>query len=128
MAKRGVAAAEKKAEELGIKITTCVVDEKGLIVIMARMDDALPISPRFAESKAYTACVLRMPTKSLLDYAAPDEPYYGVTSLFAGEFTTIPGGLPVQIEERFVGGVGVGGGAPDQDEQCAKAALQAITI
>jgi len=125
-ARQAIENTEKKARELGITITTVVVDENGLIVAASRMDNALPISPRFAFTKAYTASLLRMPTTTLAQFADPGKPYHGVTSIWNGEFTTIPGGLPITQKDSIVGGIGCGGGDPTQDEACAKSGLSAF--
>lgn len=125
-AKKAVEAAEKKATELGIKITICITDRYGLTVLSSRMDDALPISARFAFSKAYTASVLQMPTNKLAEFAQPGKPYYGVTSIWDGRFTTIPGGVTVAKKNKVIGGVGVGGGMPSQDKECAEVAAKIL--
>ena len=122
-AKKALEAEESIAKELGIAISTVIVDGNGYIIASSRMDNALPVSPRFAFTKAYTAAVLRMPTQGLAEYATAGKPYYGVTAIWSGEFTTIPGGLPVNDNNGVIGGVGVGGGEPPQDEKCSKAAL-----
>lgn len=126
-AKKALEASEKKAKQLGIAVTTVIVDEHGSIVAVSRMDNAIPISPRFAYSKAFTSANLGMPTGAMEQYAAENKPYFGVNTLFGGELTTIAGGLPVKIGDKIVGGVGVGGSADTkQDLECAKEAVNAL--
>lgn len=127
-AKKAVEAAVKKAEELGINVSVYVVDEHGTPVAMERMDGAFTVSPKFAMEKAYTSGTLRLPTSGMAPYAVEGKPYYGLTEMAGGRFTTITGGLPVMEGDKCVGGIGVGG-SPDtkQDEECAKAALAAIS-
>lgn len=121
-----IEAAEKKARELGVLITTCVVDEHGAEIATLRMDGALVISPKFAFAKAFTAATLKFPTKNLGDYASPNKPYFGINSLFGGELTVIDGGVPVTQNGEVVGAVGVGGSADvSQDEACA---LEAVAV
>ncbi len=125
-ARKALEASEAKARQFGITVSTVIVDANGLIIAASRMDNSLPISPRFAYAKAYTAAVLRMPSAVLEEYAVPGKPYYGITAIFGGEFTTIPGGYPVAKNNRVIGGIGVGGGEPSQDEACAKEALKVL--
>lgn len=127
MAKRIIEASERKAKELGITVSTVVVDTHGTIIAMSRMDNSLVISPKYAYAKAYTSAVLKFPTNALGEYAVEGKPYFGMTSIFGGELTTISGGLPIVANSNVVGGVGVGGSADvSQDLACAEAGLSAL--
>ncbi len=129
LAKKALAAAEKKAEELKIQVSTVVVDEHGVPIAMSRMEDAFVISPDFALAKAFTAATLKMPSGALSGYAVEGKPYYGINTLFGGKITTIAGGVPVKEKEIdvVIGAVGVGGSPdPSQDELCAKEAVKVL--
>ncbi len=127
-AKKAAAAAQAKAEEYGIAVTTVITDEHGSIILVEKMDGAFQISPQFAHAKAFTSANLGFPTSGLADFAAEKKPYFGINTLFGGELTTISGGIPVMKDDKRIGGIGVGGSMDvSQDEECAKAALAAIS-
>lgn len=126
-AKRAIEASEQKAKELGTAVTTVIVDEHGSLIAAGRMDGAIPISPRFAYSKAFTSASLGMPTEGIGAYTAEGKPYFGLNTIFGGEITPIAGGHPVKIGNKLVGGVGVGGSTDTaQDSQCAQEAAKIL--
>lgn len=126
-AKDALEASEKKAKELNIAISTVVVDTHGSVVASSRMDGAIPISPEFAYTKAYTSASLGMPTSGIGEYAIEGKPYFGLASILGGKLTPIPGGLPVKSGSKIIGGVGVGGSTDvSQDALCAQEAVKVL--
>ncbi len=126
--KKALEAAEDKAKELGINISTVIVDDHGSIVGSSRMDGSIPISPQFAYTKAFTSANLGFATKDLGPFTNENKPYFGINTLFGGELTTIAGGIPVVIGNKLCGGVGVGGSQDTmQDHECSQAAVDVLT-
>ncbi len=127
IAQKAIEAAIKKAQEIGIAVSVAIVDQYGDLVAFGRMKGAIKISPKFAITKAYTSGTLGIGTADMAAYAVEGKPYYGMTSLFGGELTTISGGLPIMQNGKLIGGVGVGGSQDvNQDLECAQAALKIL--
>lgn len=126
-AKKAIEASEAKARELGITVSTAIVDDHGTLLAFSRMDGALTISPRFSQAKAQTAAALGMASVDVANYAAEGKPFMGVNTFFAGEWMVIAGGLPIKINSKLAGGVGVGGSMDvNQDVECAQEAKKVL--
>lgn len=126
-AKSALEAAEKKAKELGVAVTTVIVDEHGSIIASSKMDNAIPISPKFAYAKAYTSASLGIENQKLEAYEEQGKPYFGLNAIFGGELTSIAGGVPVMLHGKLVGGIGVGGSMDvNQDAMCAMEAKKVL--
>ncbi len=104
------------ATKIGAPIAVAVVDEGGHLLAFSRMDGAGAASPDVVTGKARTAATFGIPTK-VLDDLCGQRPGF----LSSGA-TTIEGGVPIEIEGRVVGAVGVGGLTPEQDAELAMAA------
>lgn len=119
--------AQKKAAELGIHVTVAVVDEGGLLVALARMDGAPPLSPQVAEAKAVGAAMLYRDGAGLADLARERPGFFNV----ADRLTRVPivpglGSALIKRDDRVLGAVGVSGGKPEQDLECAHAGLSGV--
>lgn len=126
-AQKALEASQKKAKELGVNVSTAVVEEHGILIALTKMDGSLVVSPRFAETKAKTSAAFGLPSGDIAGYATEGKPYYGLNTAFGGEFMLIAGGIPVKSGEKVIGAVGVGGSMDvTQDAECAKAAVEAI--
>jgi uncharacterized protein GlcG (DUF336 family) len=125
-----VQAAERKAEELGVPQTVCVVDEGGYPLVLERMDGARITGAQIAWNKAFTAAghkrSTHLFTKPPHGPALPGNEAFGIQLSFEGRFAAFVGGFPIVVNGEVVGGVGLSGGNGEQDTQCALAALQAL--
>ena len=116
-------AAVRRAAELGALVSSAVVDAGGHLVHFQRMDDAEIAGPTLAVDKAFTAVAHRIDTARLTDLAAPGGELAGLQANGGGRYVVFGGGLPCWSGDRVAAGVGVSGGAAEQDVACAQAAL-----
>lgn len=122
-AQQALLASEKKAKELGIAVSTAIVDEHGTLIAFSRMDGAITISAALSQVKAYTSGTIGANTADMAPFAQSGKPYEGLHAVLGGTLTTIAGGIAVKMNNKLVGGVGVGGSMDvSQDAQCAVAA------
>jgi uncharacterized protein GlcG (DUF336 family) len=119
--------AQARARDLGIDITVAVVDEGGFLVALSRMDGAPPLSPQIAEAKAVGAVMLHRDGASLAELARDRPGFFSV----ADRLVRVPivpglGSVLVKRDGRVIGAVGVSGGKPEQDLDCAQAGLSGV--
>ena len=121
-AKTMMAAAEAEARKTGWNMAIAIVDAAGNTILFERLDDTQPGSIAVALNKARTAANFKRPTKALEDMVTA-----GRTVFLAIEgLLPLQGGVPVTIEGKVIGAVGVSGGTAAQDEQVALAAVGAL--
>jgi uncharacterized protein GlcG (DUF336 family) len=124
-AQQAVAAAAKKATELGLKMCIAVSDEGGDLKAFQRMDGAPKLSIQISEDKAFTAASYSMPTHVWYEFIKDDPPLlHGITH--TPRLIIFGGGFPIVLEGEVVGAIGISGGHYKQDMECARAALAAI--
>ncbi len=121
-----IAAAERKAEEVGVPMVIAVVDQGGNLIAQVRQDDALLVSVNLSLNKAYTAAAVKLSTETLGSVSQPGQPLYGIHADESGRIVIFGGGLPVKENGKVVGGIGVSGGSVEQDIACAEAGLAAF--
>jgi len=116
MAKKMLDIGKGEAKKLGVSCSIAVVDNNGWLIALHRMDGALIPTADIAQDKAWTAAVFKMPSEAITKYGNPSSRDFGFsTQNWNDRLTTIPGGLPIEIDGKVAGGVGVCGGTPEQD-------------
>ena len=100
-------------------VAVAVVDTHGFLVYFERMDDTQTASMDIAIGKARAAATYRRPTRVFAEGINKGSP---ATATLPGVFAS-PGGLPIMVDGKVTGAIGVSGVTGDQDEQCAKAGL-----
>jgi uncharacterized protein GlcG (DUF336 family) len=125
-ARRVIAAAESKAQELGQPMNIAVVDAGGNLVAHVRMDGAWIGSVDISINKAWTARAFDISTKELAANSQSGHQFFGIHVSNGGRVMIFAGGIPLKRGHQVVGAVGVSGGSGQQDHSVAEAGAQAF--
>jgi uncharacterized protein GlcG (DUF336 family) len=124
-ARKVIAGAEAEARKNNWNMVIVVLDPGANLVALERMDGASLGSIEVAKDKARTAILFRRPTKVFQDAVAQGGANLRLLTLTG--LTAVDGGLPIVVDGKIVGAVGASGAASDQDAQCAKAGIDALS-
>ena len=113
-ARRVIAAAEKKAEEIGQPMDIAVADEGGNIVAHVRMDGAWMGSIDISMKKAYTSRAFDIATKDLAKHSQSGGQFFGIHVSNDGSIMIFAGGIPLKRNGKVVGAIGVSGGSANR--------------
>ncbi len=121
-AKTLAAGAVAEANRNNWRVAIAIVDTHGFLKYYEMMDDTQTASASIAVEKARSAAMFRRPTKKLEDAIA------GGRTAVLGLQGALPieGGLPIVIDGKVIGGIGISGLTSQQDGQVAQAALDRL--
>jgi uncharacterized protein GlcG (DUF336 family) len=120
-ARKVIAAAEKKAAEIGQPMNIAVVDAGGNLVAHVRMDNAWIGSIDISINKAFTSRAFDISTKDLAGHSQSGNQFFGIHASNHGRIMIFAGGIPLKEGGKVVGAIGVSGGSGEQDHAVAEA-------
>lgn len=123
-AKKAAAAAAAEARKNNWNMAIAITDTAGDLVYLEKMDATQTGSVMIALDKARAAAQFKRPTKVFQDVVAGGGG--GLRILGLRGAVPIDGGLPIVMDGKIVGAIGVSGAAGDQDAQCSKAGVDAL--
>ena len=121
-AKKVAAATLAECQKNNWRVSVAVVDNHGALLYFERMENTQYASNDIAIGKARAAATYQRPTRAFADAINKGSP---ATATLPGVFAS-PGGVPMMVDGKVVGAVGVSGVTGDQDEQCAIAGTKAM--
>jgi glc operon protein GlcG len=121
-AKRVGAAAEAEAVKRGATVVIVVVDDGGHVLFLERLNDTQVASVDVGIGKARTAAIFRRPSKVFEDQIREGR----VAALALPGATPLQGGVPLEVNGRVIGAIGVSGNTPQEDEDIAKVGAAAL--
>ncbi len=114
LAKEISLAVEKRAESMNKKVVIAVLDAGANLMLLHSMQDAYIASLQIAQDKAYTAVSLKMPTHVALKESRGGA-LDGLVPTDSNHLMLLGGGMPLVINGKVVGGLGVSGGTAEED-------------
>jgi uncharacterized protein GlcG (DUF336 family) len=115
------AAAEAEARKNNWNVCIAILDDGGHLLHLVRMDGATPANARIAVEKGRTAAETRRSTAGWQERVKTRPELLRMPGV-----TPVQGGLPIMVEGSCAGGVGVSGVQSHEDEQIAKAGIDAL--
>jgi glc operon protein GlcG len=120
LAKKAASLALAEARANNWTMAAAVVDPNGTLVYFEKIDDTQHASAQIAIDKARSAAMFKRPTKTFQD--SVERGGVGLRVMMLRGAMAVEGGVPLLVDGKIVGGLGVSGGTAEQDGQCCKAA------
>lgn len=118
-ARKALAAAVAEARKQNLPMAVAVVDNAGLLVAFERMDNTQTGSIAVSQDKAASAALYRRTTKVFQDALAAGGAGQRILTLRGAN--AVEGGIPLVVDGKIIGAIGVSGGSAEQDGVVAKA-------
>jgi uncharacterized protein GlcG (DUF336 family) len=122
-AKKAIAAAEAEAKKNNWPVAIAIVDSGGQLVAFSKIDNTQHASIDIAIGKATTANNFKRPTKALQDGIAQGGANLRILAVKG--VTPLEGGVPIVVDGKIIGGIGVSGVMANQDAEVAMAGAAA---
>ena len=127
LARKVIAAAEQKAQQIKQPMNIAVVDEGGNLVAHVRMDGAWIGSIDISINKAFTSRAFDIATKDLAEHSQSGGQFFGIHVSNRGRIMIFAGGIPLRQDGKVIGAIGVSGGSGEQDHAVAEAGAAVVS-
>jgi glc operon protein GlcG len=122
-AQRIAATAADAARARGVGVVIAVVDDGGHLILLHRLDDTQVASVNVGIGKARTAAIYRRPSREFEEQIRAGR----IAALALVDSTPLQGGVPILLDGKVIGAIGVRGDTPQVDEAIAIAGANAFT-
>jgi glc operon protein GlcG len=123
-ARKIMAGAEAEAGKNNWPVVIAIIDSGGHLVMIHRHDNVQLSSIEISQGKAKTALMFKRPSKVLDD--AISSGGTGLRFLALKDIVPLEGGIPIVVDGKIVGAIGVSGVLSAQDSQIARAGIDAL--
>ena len=125
-AQRMIDRALQHAKKIEKNVSIAIVDESGVLLAFARMDQANPSSVKIALDKAYTAATTRIATHKWFEILETDAPLRAGAAIGVERLIVFGGGQPIMLGGECIGGIGVSGSHWTGDTEIGSEALSLL--
>lgn len=113
------------AAKIGVVLSCAVVDSRGDLIAVARMDGARFFTTDVARGKAQVSAMFGQPSGAMAQFGA--SPFFSNLNTAAqGRLYPIQGALPIMRAKQLIGAIGCSGATAQQDEDAARAGLSLL--
>jgi uncharacterized protein GlcG (DUF336 family) len=124
VAKKAAAAAVAEARKNNWLMVVAVVEPNGTLVYYEKMDNAQLGSAEVAIAKARSAALYKRPSKAFQD--AVEKGGVGLRVFALKGAVPVEGGLPIIVDGKLIGAIGLSGDLSENDGKCAAAGVAAL--
>jgi len=121
-AQKIAAASIAEARKRGVGVVVVVVDDAGIPILLHRMNEAQVASVQVGIGKARTAAIYRRSSRVFEEQIRNGR----IAALALADATPLQGGVPIVLEGKVIGAVGVSGDSPQVDEEIALVGVAAF--
>ena len=117
--------AQETATSLGVSLSCAVVDSRGDLIALARMDGARFYTTDVARGKARISALFGQPSADMADFANSPA-FQSFNETIPGPLYAFQGALPIMRNGELIGAMGCSGAASQVDEDAVRSALSAF--
>ena len=121
-----LAGAKAAALEMGKAFSFSVVDARGDLITMCKMDGSPWRTPYVSRGKARASACFGEASGDLTERSTTPI-MRAVMEVERGEFVPGQGALPIYVNGELIGAVGGSGGTAQEDEDCARAGIARLS-
>jgi uncharacterized protein GlcG (DUF336 family) len=123
-AHKAATAALAEARKNSWTVAVAIVDAGGNLVYFEKIDGTQTGSVNVSIAKARSAALYKRPTKAFQDTLASGG--VGLRVVHLEGAVAVEGGIPIIVDQKVVGAIGVSGATAEQDGQCASAGVAVV--
>ena len=114
------------ATETGIAAGAAVVDQAGDLIAAERSEGGTYRNVKFATGKAFASAIFGQTTEQLgAVYKTRPDRYFGIMNMYPEKVYLVGGGVPITLDGKLIGAVGVAGLPEGVDEKAGRAGIAA---